>query len=328
MKTKLYLLFIVIAVAFAACTGSERKTNVGGKAGEVVVVYDRALWDSTFTKEVGALLAPIYPALPQRERSFDLINIPSASFKNFFQIHRNIIYIYPTVDSVPARMAVNRDVYAQPQTVIRISGPTTTEILEFIERNQERIVHTLEQAERDRFIMTTKRYEERAIRDTVNRIFGGSPFFPGGYAMFKKTDDFVWVGYHIRKAQLGIFIYSFPYKDSTSFFPSNIIAQRNAVLKREVHGQPANSYMTTADIFPPLARNILYNRRHFVEIRGLWEMHNDFMGGPFISHSFLDQTGKNIITLEGFVYHPAGDKRNFLRQVEAIIYSFEWKENQ
>jgi hypothetical protein len=31
-----------------------------------------------------------------------------------------------------------------------------------------------------------------------------------------------------------------------------------------------------------------------------------------------------MIGLEGFVYAPKFDKRQYLRQVEAIIYSFEW----
>jgi hypothetical protein len=34
--------------------------------------------------------------------------------------------------------------------------------------------------------------------------------------------------------------------------------------------------------------------------------------------------GKYMIGLEGFVYAPKFDKRQYLRQVEAIIYSFEW----
>ena len=51
------------------------------------------------------------------------------------------------------------------------------------------------------------------------------------------------------------------------------------------------------------------------------------MGGPFIDHIFYDKSGKNLIFLECFVYAPRYDKRNYLRQVESIIYSFEWEED-
>jgi hypothetical protein len=49
------------------------------------------------------------------------------------------------------------------------------------------------------------------------------------------------------------------------------------------------------------------------------------MGGPFISHSFTDPTGEYVVVVEAFVYNPRADKRNHLRQLEAVLYSFEWK---
>ena len=77
------------------------------------------------------------------------------------------------------------------------------------------------------------------------------------------------------------------------------------------------------DIFPG-SSNFDYNGRSIVELRGLWEAYNDFMGGPFVSHSFLSPDRKEIVTLDGFVYAPRYDKRSYLRQVEACLYSFEW----
>ena len=47
------------------------------------------------------------------------------------------------------------------------------------------------------------------------------------------------------------------------------------------------------------------------------------MGGPFISHFFMDKDKRNIIALEAFVYAPRYNKRNYLRQVESLIYSFD-----
>ena len=53
-------------------------------------------------------------------------------------------------------------------------------------------------------------------------------------------------------------------------------------------------------------------------------MYNDFMGGPFVSHFFLDKERKNIIAVDGFVYAPKYPKRNYMRQVESIMYSFDF----
>ena len=45
------------------------------------------------------------------------------------------------------------------------------------------------------------------------------------------------------------------------------------------------------------------------------------MGGPFVSHSFLDDKNQTVITVEGFIYAPDLDKRTMMRQLEALIYS-------
>ena len=47
------------------------------------------------------------------------------------------------------------------------------------------------------------------------------------------------------------------------------------------------------------------------------------MGGPFISHTRLDELHNRLITIEGFVFAPGRDKRNLLRQVEAMVYSVQ-----
>ena len=85
-----------------------------------------------------------------------------------------------------------------------------------------------------------------------------------------------------------------------------------------------NSYMTTTTQVAPQMRWIKYKGKNFAEVRGLWEAQNDFMGGPFIQHAFFNEQRGDILVMEGFVYAPGTDKRNMLRQVESIIYSFEW----
>ena len=77
--------------------------------------------------------------------------------------------------------------------------------------------------------------------------------------------------------------------------------------------------------FPVTVTFRKYHGREFAETRGYWGVENDYMGGPFVSHSFYSPDGKSIIVLEAFVYAPRYDKRQYLRQAEAILYSFEWE---
>ena len=61
-----------------------------------------------------------------------------------------------------------------------------------------------------------------------------------------------------------------------------------------------------------------------MEARGLWRMKGDFMGGPFVSHTRLDQKNQRIITAEIFVYSPDKMKRNLVRQMEASLYTLRF----
>jgi hypothetical protein len=50
------------------------------------------------------------------------------------------------------------------------------------------------------------------------------------------------------------------------------------------------------------------------------------MGGPYISLAELDATNQRVVVAFGYVYAPSKDKRNLLRQVEAMIYSMKFNE--
>ena len=140
----------------------------------------------------------------------------------------------------------------------------------------------------------------------------------------KKTDDFIWIADEKQYSTQGVFVYKYPASENENFTVENIIAHRNDVLKENVPGMFAGTYMTTGDYIKPTVEFIRFRGRQFAQTRGFWEVHNDFMGGPFVSHSFYGPDAKEIIVVEAWVYAPRFDKRQYLRQVESIIYSFEW----
>ena len=61
--------------------------------------------------------------------------------------------------------------------------------------------------------------------------------------------------------------------------------------------------------------------RYVMEARGFWEMKNDMMGGPFVSHSSVDTVNNRVIVVEGFVYAPEKMKRTMIRRLEAALYT-------
>ena len=182
-----------------------------------------------------------------------------------------------------------------------------------------------EAAERDRIIANSILYEELTLRDPVEKLTGGIMHFPSGYKLRKVTDDFVWIADDKQYTNQIVLVYRYPVPENDPFDKENMIAKRNEVMKANVPGMFDGSYMTTSTGFPVETRSLKYHGIDFVETRGYWEVEGDFMGGPFVSHTFYSQDGKDLIVLEAFVYAARYDKRSYLRQVESILYSFEWK---
>ena len=329
MRSRIVLLTGLLGIMAWSCTdGPQLKQNVSGKAGELIVVMDKPVWESGPGQSLRSILAIDFPHLPQREPLFSLFNINTNAFSSIFQTHRNIIICNINPDLEEAKMVIQKDIWAAPQIVVTLSGPTSESVKECIDENNDRLRNAMEQAERNRVIQNSKKFEEKGIRETITSVLGGSPYFPTGYRIKKQTDNFIWVAYETTYTTQGIFIYTYPYRNPDDLTLSRIIAERNLKLEKEVPGPLDNTYMTTNSLIEPSFRWVNFNNREFVEIRGLWDVKNDFMGGPFVCHCFYDRENEKVVVLEAFVYAPRYPKRNYLRQVESIIYSFEWQNEE
>ena len=325
-----YLAFALAALTVISCSESKRRQallpNISGKAGEVIVVIDKGQWEGAVGTVLRDTLACDYPYLPQREPLFTLINVAPVGFTQMFQLHRNIVIVNIKPDVTEPGIIYRNDVWARPQCVIRINAADADTAIQLIKDDSKKIVATLEQAERDRVIANAKKYEELSLAPEVAKMAGGSPHFPSGYKLKKKTDDFIWIEYNPQYVTQGILIYKYPVVEGEQMMDlDNILENSNEMLKKNVPGMFDNTYMTTSSIVRPSIEYKRFKGLDFAEIRGLWEVQNDFMGGPFVSHAFYSQDGKDVIVLQAFVYAPKYDKKNYLKQIESVLYSFEWK---
>lgn len=324
MKRLITILAAVLAIA--GCKNTKPLLpSVSGKAGEIIVVMEKPDWESSLGNEVRELLASDCPYLPQREPLYSLVNVTPSNFADLFKVHRNIIVFNVNAQVDSACVLYKHDVWAAPQCVIQVNGRNTEEASSQMKFSSEIILASIEQAERDRVIKNSIKYEERQIASQVSKVFGGSPHFPSGYKLKKLTPNFAWISDEKQYTTQGVLMYKYPAGEENPFSKENIIMHRNETFMANVPGMFENTYMTTSEFFEPTVEYIKYLGRDLAQTRGMWEVENDFMGGPFVSHSFYSKDGSEIIVLDAFVYAPRYDKRQYLRQVESIIYSWDWK---
>ncbi len=329
MKTLFkFLAILSCTAALIGCNGKKGSLlpNVSGKAGEVMVVIDREHWEGDLGIAIRTALAGDTPYLAQREPLFNLSNVPSGTFNNMFRMHRNILVVNVNPQIINTGVYFKNNIWARPQAVVQLYAVDNDQAMMLFNSDSHKIAEFFEQCERDRNIANAKLYEERQLRDPVKNVTGGIIHFPSGYRCRKFSDDFVWIADEKQYTMQTVLVYKYPVSDPEPFTLEKIIAKRNEIMQANVPGQVDGSYMTTSTAVEPTTRSLSLRGRNFMETRGFWEVQGDFMGGPFVSHSFYSSDGKDIIVLEAFVFAPRYDKRQYLRQVESLLYSFEWED--
>ena len=182
---KRFLKYLALAAAavmtIVSCSEEKRKKallpNISGKAGEVIVVIDQGIWEGSVGTVLRDSLAADCPYLPQREPLYTLVNVAPSGFNNMFQIHRNIIIVNVSSSVTEPGILFKKDQWAAPQCVIYINASDSDEAASIIKENSQKMITVLEQAERDRLMANTKKYEELKLSPVVTEMVGGSPRF-------------------------------------------------------------------------------------------------------------------------------------------------------
>jgi hypothetical protein len=317
------LILVVSSFAMVGCDAFHRLAGDGhnsqGAPYEVVVVCKNSVWESSAGDTLRYILQQPVPTNNQYEPLFDVLRVAPDNFKNLLERHRNVLKLLvdPTVENTG--IGVQYDVTSKPQIVILAQAPTEEDMSTLLAENAENLVQVLEAAERDRTIDLGKRYGAKELEDAIREKFGVTMHIPKGYLLRSSAEDFLWASYEYPTASQGFFVYSYPYKGKESLSLKSLLAARNKFAAK-IPGPSDGSYMTTLGEYEPDYRMMRIEGRLWVEMRGLWDVANDFMGGPFVSFSTVDTATNRVFTIDCYVYSPKLGKRNFLRQLEHLVY--------
>ncbi len=299
------------------------KPRISGLSGEIILVVPQYKWESALGDTLRKFFSYDQPALPQPEPVFDIIHISPNQFSKIFTTHRNIVNIKIDSKYTKAGISMINDQWAVPQLVINVTAPNDSSCIDLLVENSDLIIDKINDAERQRVLFGYKKYQETDISRKLKKKYHLRLYIPKGYNLDVDSSDFVWISNETPLCSQGIFIYFYPYNNRNVFLPENLIRKRNEVLKKYVNGPVENTWMTTEDLITPVYTEFEKDSLYFAKLQGLWKLQNGFMGGPFVSISTVDEERNRVVTLEGFVYAPNDDKREFLRQVESILYSVE-----
>ena len=294
---------------------------------------------------VEAIMAADMPCMPQVEPYFRLTQISTAQFDDMFKPTRNILF----VDINPQKYTqlktkVSNDFWSTPQAICRIQTPSQEEFVSYwLEHGTEiRDWFVNQEIKRQmKFYRASTNKEARAILQQqgydmlipedymviMDTVLGGATTYSlRNPITVAPAVRLLWCCNNKGTMRRDIVVYSYPYTDNNTFTLDYLNAQRDAILSRVVSASVDGSYMGTEyKVFPPQMRAITVQEDEYAtEVRGLWKIREgEAMGGPYVSHTRLDQVNGRVVTAETFLYAAGQKKRSALRQAEAILYTLQ-----
>jgi hypothetical protein len=328
---KFQLIFVSIIFIFVSCNEPQQRIarSVGATSEILVVVQNAEQWEGQEGEAVRSFFGQDQIGLTQSEPLYRLSNINVDNLSDMFKKHRNMVVIEINPKLKEAMVETRSDLWAKPQRVIKITAPDATSWVEAFDSNKEGFKILFDRSERERLLNIFRPTANSKVMEPVLKAFGIKLLIPEGFYVAKNETDFMWIRKEANDFSQALIIYSSPYRDTSDLNPHNIISRRDLLVQQYIPGPVEGSFMSTdKEFMPPVVKNTTQFVTDFaVETRGVWNVVGDFMAGPFLSYTVVHPKNEHLITVEGYVYAPNKPKRDHLRQLEAIIYSLEF-ENQ
>lgn len=349
MKYSFYFSALALLL-LSACT-EEAKKNFGGpnralgKINDLVIVADDHLWKGPLGDTVDYYYASAYPILPQPEPMYDLRQFslkrldaePSLKELRTYLIIANLkdetspVSQMVRADIGPANVEkaqkdpnfhtlISKDKWARGQLLIYVFAFSEDDLVKALIKDFEAISKRIRDSERphlhQRLFAGGEDYD---LREKILQKTGATLSVPKGYFLAMDKEDITWLRYETDKASSNILITKIPYTDPKQLSPEGIKAIRNR-LGRYITSRIPNTYMRINDVdLPMYTYTKTISNRYALEARGIWELENDFMGGPFISFLLHNPDTNELLFLDGFVYAPQEDKRNYIQYLEHVL---------
>lgn len=320
------ILTLIVALFLIGCNEDSKNqrfiSDSSGNINNISVVVDNLLWEDNVGEAIRNVLAAPLEGLPQDEPIFSISQMPTQVFSGFTTKNRTVLKIEK---GKPASTTIFKDVYAKPQTAIVVSGQTNAEIIDQLNTNAEKIVAAFKKTE----IKEQQRRIALSLFDdtSLKEDMGISLKFPSVYRIAKKEDHFFWIRKDIKSGTgtSDLLVYEAPFdairKGDSAV--TDIVRLRDSIGKKHIEGRLEGSYLATESAYAPYIFETIIDNKPTFETKGIWDLKNDFMSGPFINYAIEDKVNNRYVIIEGYVFAPSVEKRDYIFELESIIRSLK-----
>lgn len=315
-------LFAFIFIFLMSCAKDDKITLVEstGRINHVLIVMKNSDWQGEVGDALREIIAQPMDGLPQEEAQFSINQVPPETFNSLFKRTRNILFVgYHEKEN----FYTNSNIYANPQITLTILAENKEALIENINAHKKEIISTFKKNDLNLYQRKiTKDFHDQKTIETLNNL-NFSLKIPFDYKKVEDDGNFLWYRNTITRGLLNIIAYKIPAAQGDTFDLDHILKYRDSIGRKYIPGQFDNTFMKTEAQFTPVTKEVQLGEINALEIRGLWIVEGDYMGGPFISYAIEDKENNSLLIIEGFSYSPASNKRDFVFELEAILKTIE-----
>jgi len=348
-----FFLFIFI---FGACQQSDKEQNGDGRLlppakgapGEIVMVIDSVTYDGVVGDQIREVFYSPVPWLPREEARFTMRKIKPRQFNRVLKSAKNLLYVTvinsqtqgnqilkrnftkSSIDRVEEDPSVfmfsKEDEFARGQKVLHLFGLNEEQLAANIAQNQERIRGYFNDViDKRTYNELLGNKTEGGIEKTIRDNFDCRIKVPFGYDIAIQEENFIWVRLFGVKVDKNFHISYTDYYSEEQFTKEKIIAYRDSLAKEHIYGDPQDpeTFMLSDTVnFPVFQKEMNFDGLYAMQTRGLWKTNDITMGGPFVSYAIVDEARRRFYYIEGFLYSPGTEQREFMRELKVILETF------
>lgn len=327
-----YLHLIFIVVCIVSCTKKNEittgKLNPSfGSRNHITIVIEDDLWNGEVGDSIRKKLAKRHFGLDKDEPIFDLDQFSPDIFSAKAKTSRNIV-MFSSKDEYS--FILEKSLWATPQNLFFIRANSSKELIQNFSKHADSIISVFKKSELNEEQHALIR-KELTNTEVVKDIFACTIKIPNTFQLVLEHDNFLWYQKDLPTGNSNLVIYEVAIstiENSADDIETNLIKVQDSISKIYIQGSNPNSFLITETGFFPAFRPIKIQEFSGYEFSGTWEMENDFMNGPFLNIALRDSYYNRYLIFQAFVNYPYKPKRDLLFEMEGIIKTVNFYDNE
>ncbi|MEM1214127.1 MAG: DUF4837 family protein [Bacteroidota bacterium] len=348
-------ILLVVAVALAGCAPEggiqesfESEKIAFGKINQINVLCDKPLWEGPIGDSLEYYYGAAYPILPQPEPIFDLRHHAMSDLRGdplrkelrtfivvgdlsdqyseaaeLIRQHVGAEKIKRSMDDKGYGNSVAKNKWAKGQLIIYLFAEDKQKLVDNITNSYSAVAKRINEANAEMIEETTYfRGANSTLSEELRAVMGVNMRIPSQFKGALNEVDLFWMRRETSETSSNIMVTKVPYTDQSQLTREGLKAIRNKLGKKYVSSSLPDTYMRINDQdLPLLVETTRINGDYALEARGIWDIVNDFMGGPFISYLIYDPAKQELLFIDAFVHAPGKEKRDMMQEMEYILHT-------